>query len=206
MITREFWEERYSSSPAIWSGNPNVRLVEVAGELSPGDALDVGSGEGADAIWLADRGWQVTGLDISSVALDRAAGHAAQAGSDVAARTSWQQGDLLEWEPGVEVYDLVSAQYIHLPREILQQVHRRLAAAVRRGGLLLIVGHHPSDMETSMGRPKVQEMFFTADDLATELDPADWEVVTSQAPGRQAPDPDGRIITIRDAVLAARRR
>src|SRR4051794_928957 len=81
VLTQDFWEERYRSSDQIWSGNPNPRLVEHVAELTPGTALDVGCGEGADAIWLAARGWQVTALDVSTVALARGARAAADAGA-----------------------------------------------------------------------------------------------------------------------------
>lgn len=202
LMTREYWEDRYRSAPAVWSGNPNPRLVEQVATITPGDVLDVGSGEGADAIWLASGGWHVTGLDISSVALDRAAERARKAGPEIARRIVWQQADLVSWEPGQQ-YDLVSAQFMHLPRPILQAVHRKLAAAVRDGGLLLIVGHHPADMHSSGMSP---EMFYTAAEVAAELDPETWEIRVSAAPIRQAPGPDGELVTIRDAVLMAQRR
>ncbi|HEV7666156.1 MAG TPA: class I SAM-dependent methyltransferase, partial [Chloroflexota bacterium] len=97
MWTQEFWDERYASAATIWSGNPNPHLVAQVSDLRPGTALDVGSGEGADAIWLAEQGWQVTGIDVSMVALERAAQMAAAAGHDVADRITWQQADILTW-------------------------------------------------------------------------------------------------------------
>lgn len=209
MMTKEFWDERYRSAAAVWSGNPNPRLVEHVTELAAGTALDVGCGEGADAIWLASRGWRVTAIDISTVALDRAAQRAAAA-TDIADRITWQQVDLLSWEgarsAGLDGFDLVSVQYMHLPRPELRSLHRALTAAVRPGGTLLIVGHHPSDLETSMGRPDLPGMFYTAAEIAAELDPQEWRILATEAPGRQAPDPDGRTITIRDAVMKAVRR
>ncbi len=204
-FTQEYWDDRYGSADQIWSGNPNPHLVTVATELSPGSALDVGCGEGADAIWLAQRGWQVTGIDVSTVALDRAAQRAATAGADVAGRIRWQQADVLTWAPESHQYDLVSAQFMQLPRPELESLHRRLAAAVRPGGTLLIVGHHPSDLETTMGRPHLSGLFFAAEEIATNLNPVEWQVVTT-APTRAAVDPGGEIINIRDAVLTAVRR
>lgn len=206
ILTREFWEARYRSADKVWSGNPNLRLVEQVADLPPGSALEVGCGEGADAIWLAARGWQVTAVDISTVALERAAGWAADAGAEVAARITWQQADILAWEPAPRQFDLVSAQFVHLPPELRDAFHRRLAAAVRPGGTLLVVAHHPSDLETTVGRWNVPEYFFTADDVAAVLDPDDWRIVVVGAPERQATDPDGRPVTIRDAVLRAERR
>jgi len=211
MMTPEFWEDFYTASDAVWSGNPNPQLVANVGDLSPGTALDVGSGEGADAIWLAERGWQVTGLDISTVALDRAARRAALSGNQIADRITWRPADLLTWDPTaspsvVGVYDLVSAQFMHLPRPVLQSLHRRLAATVAPGGTLLIVGHHPMDVATSTGRPAAPDMFYTAEEVAAELDPEHWQIVIADAPGRSATNPNGPSMMIRDAVMKAVRR
>jgi SAM-dependent methyltransferase len=145
-FTREFWDERYRSAEQLWSGQPNAQLVAQTAGLTPGDALDVGCGEGADAIWLASQGWTVTATDISAVALERAAAHAAERGDEVADRISWRQADLFSWDPGAQQYDLVSAQFMYLPEAELKSLHRRLAAAVRPGGTLLIVLHHPDSM------------------------------------------------------------
>ena len=169
MTAQEYWDDRYRGEP-IWSGQPNTLLVSYADELAPGTALDVGSGEGADVIWLATQGWNATGADISPIALRRAAGLAAQAGPAVAARISWQQADLLSWQPPEGHFDLVSAQFIHLPRSERESLHRRLAAAVRPGGTLLVVSHHPSDLDTGQ-RPQLPEMFATGEEMATVLDP-----------------------------------
>ena len=84
--TQEFWDDRYRERSRIWSGNPNRQLVAIAGDLPPGRALDVGCGEGADAVWLASRGWTVLGVDVSEVALERAREHSAGLEPDVAAR------------------------------------------------------------------------------------------------------------------------
>jgi SAM-dependent methyltransferase len=203
LFTQEFWDERYRSADTIWSGNANPHLVATATDLVPATALDIGSGEGADAIWLASRGWHVTGIDVSSVALARAAKRAAEAGEQIAGRITWQQADALSWDPAPLQFDLVSAQFMYLPRPALESLHRRLAAAVRPGGTLLIVGHHPSDLETSMGRPNLPDLMFTADQIAAILDADDWHIVAAAAPERQAVDPGGRSIIIRDAVLHA---
>lgn len=142
----ELWDERYRSRPTLWSGEPNRHLVGEAADLAPGLALDVGCGEGADAIWLAQRGWRVDGVDVSGVALQRAAEHADRAGAEVAGRISWLHENLTAWDPGRGRYDLVSAQYMHLPSPERDVLFRRLGEAVAPGGTLLIVGHHPSDL------------------------------------------------------------
>lgn len=150
-FSREYWDDRYRSADQLWSGQPNPQLVAQTADVTPGDALDVGCGEGADSIWLASRGWTVTAVDISSVALDRAAAHAAARGEKIARRISWRQGDLLSWDPGSQQFDLVSAQFMYLPEAGLRSLHRRLAAAVRPGGTLLIVLHHPDSMHAGPG-------------------------------------------------------
>ena len=110
----DFWNERYASAPAIWSRQPNPQLVAEASRLSPGRALDVGAGEGADAIWLAAQGWAVTAVDISSVALTRAAEHARAAGDDVVRGSASRSGTSPPGTPR-RLFDLVSAQFVHVP-------------------------------------------------------------------------------------------
>ena len=202
-FSQEFWDERYGGEP-IWSGKPNSWLVRYAAELAPGTALDVGSGEGADVLWLASRGWTVVGADVSPVALRRSAGLAERAAQEIAARISWQQTDVLSWQPPERRFDLVSVQFLHLPEDQRQSVHRRLAAAVRPGGTFLVVSHHPADMDT-MHRPYPLGMFPTGEDMATVLDPAEWAIETGD-PERQATDSDGTVVAIRDAVVRAVRR
>ncbi|WFE42933.1 FAD-dependent oxidoreductase [Verrucosispora sp. WMMD1129] len=206
MFTEAAWEERYRSKPAVWSGRPNPQLVTEVSELTPGRALDVGSGEGADAVWLAERGWQVHAVDISTVALARAAGHAQAAGAEVAARIEWTHADLFEWSPPSGAYDLVSAQFMQLPPPQRREVFARLADAVAPGGRLLIVGHHPADLPNSGHRLHYPEMMYTAEEAAAELDPDQFEVLTVQARPRTVTDPDGREVVHHDAVLLARRR
>jgi SAM-dependent methyltransferase len=204
-FSQESWDERYRSRTALWSGNPNPHLVAEAAGLSPGTALDVGAGEGADAIWLATRGWRVVAVDLSSVALERASAHASERGSDIARRIDWVHEDLTSWDPGAGRYDLVSSQYMHLLPAPRQAMFERLAAAVAPGGTLLIVGHHPSDLQTTVPRPPMPELFFTGDDIAAGLDAGRWTIVTNAAPERTTTDPDGNPATIHDTVLRATR-
>lgn len=203
LLSQDFWEERYGSGERVWSGKPNPRLVAAATDLPPGTALDVGSGEGADSIWLGSRGWKVTGVDFSRAALDRAAVHAAEVGVDV----TWRQADVTAWDPAPAQFDLVSSQYMQLPRGSARDaLFRRLAAAVRPGGTLLIVGHHPADLEVaSLRRPRLRHLMFTAEEIATVLDPSAWDI-TALAAERAATAPDGQQITLTDAVLRAVRR
>lgn len=199
---RAWWDERYRSVPALFSGRPNAVLVAEAAELRPGTALDAGAGEGGDALWLADRGWRVDAVDISTVALERGAAEADRRG--IADRITWQQADLVEWTPE-RAYDLVTTSFLHLPDGMRKPLYARLAAAVARGGTLVIAQHDPSD--TGIPRPHRPELFATAPQLAADLDPAQWDVLVAETRSRQTTHPeDGREVTVRDAVLVARRR
>jgi 2-polyprenyl-3-methyl-5-hydroxy-6-metoxy-1,4-benzoquinol methylase len=194
--TQEFWDERYGSADRIWSGRPNVQLVAQVADLPPGNALEVGSGEGADAIWLASRGWQVTAVDVSAVALERAARVAKAQG--LADAITWEQRDMLSWDPGKARYDLVSAQFMHLPRPAQDAMHTRLAAAVRPGGTLLIVGHLHDELHAH-----IAPRFRPAEEIAAALDPAAWRVIVATAVERSGTGPDGEQVTLSDSVLRA---
>ncbi|MGB3683930.1 MAG: class I SAM-dependent methyltransferase [Rubrobacteraceae bacterium] len=202
-FTQEFWDERYRSRNHLWSGKPNPHLVGHVSGLGGGTALDVGSGEGAEAIWLAERGWWVTALDVSTVALERGASHAAEAGVDVARRINWLHEDLMIWKgPEPDSYDLVTSQFLHLPKEPRESLFRRLAASVSPGGTLLIVGHHPSDLQPETLR-EMAELCFTASEVAALLDPDEWEIIVEASVERPTINPGGHT---HDAVLKARRR
>jgi thioredoxin reductase/SAM-dependent methyltransferase len=203
MFEADAWEERYRAHGSVWSGQPNAQLVAEAAGLVPGRALDAGCGEGADAVWLAGRGWRVTAVDLSGTAIERAAEHAAAAG--VADRIEWLQADLRARPPARGAYDLVTAHFLHLPGEVRRELFARLAEAVAPGGTLLIVGHHPSDLWTTARRLHVPDAMFTAEEVAAGLAPEGWDVVADARP-RPARDPDGNEVTTRDAVLVARRR
>jgi len=136
------WDARYSErGETMWSGRPNGRLVSEVADLTPGRALDVGCGEGADAIWLARRGWAVTGIDISDVAVGRARAAAELAGAMV----EWLTGDALQTPLPTRAFDLVSLQYPALPKAAGESAVRTLLDAVRVGGLLLAVYHDLDD-------------------------------------------------------------
>lgn len=142
------WDQRYASMDQVWSGQPNAALVSEVSGLPPGRALDVGCGEGADAVWLARQGWQVTALDVSQVALERAAAHAREAGADV----QWIHADLLTADLAHDGYDLVSGQYTALLRSAGHDGERALIAAVAPGGLLLLVHHAHVDRADAITR------------------------------------------------------
>jgi SAM-dependent methyltransferase len=199
-----FWNDRYRSSQRVWSGNPNPQLVAEVDGLSPGRALDVGCGEGADAIWLARKGWDVVAADISSVAIERGEQHARDTDPAASARIEWRQADLLTQPPEPGSFDLVSVQFMQLPPEPRTRLFSALAASVRAGGTLLVVGHHPSDLATGVPRPPMPELFYSSDEIAGLFDDS-WTVEVSEARPRPASTPDGVAVTIHDAVLVATR-
>jgi SAM-dependent methyltransferase len=214
-LDQAFWDERYRSAPTIWSGNPNPQLVAEAADLEPGRALDVGCGEGADAIWLARHGWSVVAADISEVALARAADHAVATDPAAATRIEWRHVDLLAEPPEPDAFDLVTAQFMHLPEALRRRLFRALAAALRPGGTLLVVGHHPSDLATGVRRPSSPGLLYEAAEIADLLDESggvasreesSWEVIVAESRPRAATTPDGEPVTVHDAVLRARRR
>ncbi|MBG6056074.1 SAM-dependent methyltransferase [Salinibacterium sp. CAN_S4] len=205
----EYWQNRYLSNGRSWSGNVNAALEREIAGVTPGTALDLGSGEGGDALWLAHNGWTVTAVDIAPAAL--AIGAAAQQpGDDI----TWVAADLGEWHPPVR-YDLVTACFLHstvdLPRE---SILRRAAEAVAPGGTLLIVGHagvpHWVDAEAD-GHDHAEELP-TADEVLDSLfvdNPrltlADWTVLTKALVARPVTAPDGSTGSIDDTVLTLRR-
>ncbi len=172
------WDARYSSSDRIWSGRPNSSLVDEVSDLAPGRALDVGCGEGADAVWLARQGWQVSALDPSSVALERARQAAAEAGVDI----SWWLGQLRDTDLPLESFDLVSSFYAPLPIE--HEPIERLKSLVAPGGTLLIVHHvdFPGTHADRTGNPAV--MLSPA--LAAEILSGDnaWTLRVNETRGR----------------------
>jgi SAM-dependent methyltransferase len=200
-----FWDERYRQHGSVWSRNPNPSLMAEAASLRPGSALDVGSGEGADSIWLARQGWRVTAVDISSVALARAAERAAE-DATVAGRIVWVHHDLTAMPPPDGTFDLVSAQFMHLPLAHRTELYHRLAASVAPGGTFLIVGHHPDDLATGIRRPSQPGLLFTPEEIAAELDPEEWQIDVCEARRRSVRDADGNSVTVTDSVLRAHRR
>jgi SAM-dependent methyltransferase len=210
LYDQAFWDARYSEQESIWSGNPNPVLVADASGLMPGRALDIGSGEGADSIWLASRGWNVTGVDISEVALQRAAS-VASADPTVASRISWEHHDFLEWSPPEAAFDLVSAQYMHLASAENERLFRAMAAAVAPGGTLLIVGHHishaPHDPHTSEGShgEHMLAKMFTAESVVALLDASLFTIEASGLRLRPAGSHGAEMGMTHDVVVRARR-
>ena len=200
---QQVWEEHYAERDRVWSGRVNVRLAEVAESLPPGRALDLGCGEGGDAMWLAERGWHVTAVDISQTALDRAAADARS--RNLLERIDFQRHDLPDTFPE-GAFDLVSAQFLHSTVELDRPSLLRLGAdAVSESGTLLIVDHGgPPPWASKLDH---HHEFPSADEVADSLnlDAGEWERVRLEAVEREATGPDGEVATWIDNVIVLRR-
>lgn len=204
-VTRDAYDELYRSAPAVWTGRPNHQLVVEATDLAPGTALDAGAGEGGDALWLAARGWQVTAVDFSPVALGRGAAKAAEL--LLADRIEWRHEDLEAWTPPAAAFDLVTAHYLHAAFTDREEVFRRLAAAVAPGGTLLVVGHQHGE-QWGHGHAHAHEAgaLYSAEDVAAVLDPAEWADVVTETRDRDRGAAERTGNPVPDTVLVARRR
>lgn len=207
---QDYWDEHWqgdrAGSPITMAVSPpNPHLMREIDTLEPGTALDAGCGAGAEAIWLASRGWQVTGADIADEALTRAGERAAASGA--ADQVQWVQADLTTWEPGT-TYDLVTTHYAH-PAMPQLEFYDRVASWVSLGGTLLIVGHlhhgHGHGHTDGGGEPPASASATTAD-ITARLDPAAWDVVTAEESQRTLSGHGRSAVTLHDVVVRATRR
>jgi SAM-dependent methyltransferase len=197
--TPDFWDERYSGQDQVWSGQPNGALVTETQGLHPGRAVDVGCGEGADALWLAERGWDVTALDVSRVALARAADQARRAGQQV----HWLHAGLIEAALPPGSFDLVSAQYPALLRTAAHDAERALLNAVAPGGALLVVHHTPPSKEEAAAHGFNPDDYVSPANVAALLD-GNWHIEVNETRPRHVTGGAGAAHT-HDIVLRARR-
>ena len=160
------WDQRYSGPDLVWGAGPNRFVTEDVTALAAGRAIDLGTGEGRNAIWLAERGWQVTAVDFSAVGLARAGLMAAERGVSV----DWVQADLLDYKPAPGGYDLVLVAYVHLPSASLARVFRAAAGAVAPGGTLLVIGHDRDNITRGHGGPQDPGRLYTPAAVTAELD------------------------------------
>lgn len=198
MVDRqERWNQRYAASQRVWSAGPNVWVEQLVGSLPPGRAVDLGAGEGRHAIWLAQRGWDVTAVDFSHVGIARGQGLLAHAREEsaVPGSVTWVVDDAVTWQPG-EPADLVLVAYLHLPQDVLS----RAATWLAPGGSLVVVGHALRNLTEGVGGPTDPALLQTPQRLLAVADAASLSVEVCREATRESDQ--GTSI---DVMLVARR-
>src|SRR6187455_2216390 len=195
-FAREDWNARYAQQELVWSAEPNRLFAAEVAALEPGRALDLACGEGRNAVWLAERGWRVTGVDFSDVALGKAAELAASRGVDV----EWVVADVLDHEPEPRAFDLVALLYLQLPRAALLRAVRSAARAAAPGGTLVVLGHDTTNLARGYGGPKDASVLYTAEDVVPAL--GELGVERAEAVERSVPLEHGEAVAI-DAFVRA---
>jgi SAM-dependent methyltransferase len=162
-VDADAWNERYRGTELMWSAGPNQFAEAELADLPPGRAVDLAAGEGRNAIWLARRGWQVTAVDFSQVALDK--------GRRIAGDlpVAWVCADATTWREDAS-YDVSLLAYLQLPAADRRAAHRNAFAALRTGGTLLVVAHDSTNLAEGTGGPPDPDVLFSADDVLADLD------------------------------------
>ena len=160
-MDRDDWDLRYGGDELIWTATPNQFLVAEVEHLRPRRAADLACGEGRNALWLAERGWQVTGVDYSRAGLAKAARLAEERGVGV----TWVEADLCSWTPPSQGYDLVAICYLQLPAPEREAAFRIAASAVAPGGTLVVVAHDAENLLRGVGGPKDPAVLYGAEEI-----------------------------------------
>ncbi|MFM1730767.1 class I SAM-dependent methyltransferase [Prescottella soli] len=195
------WDDRYSQTDMVWGTPPNPVVVEFATSLPPGRALDLACGEGRHALWLATRGWRTTGVDFSSVAIEKARRVATQAPRSVRERLDYVVDDITAPDALTDPsgYDLVLMIFVHLERTQRRELVSRIIDALEPEGILMILGHDTINLTEGIGGPPDPEILYTPEDLKDDLD-GRLDVTVAE---RRYRDVEGG--TAIDALLVARR-
>lgn len=194
------WDARYASaSGLVWSAEPNRFVVESVAGLTPGAALDLAAGEGRNAVWLAERGWRVTAVDFSPVAVER--GRELAAARDVT--VEWRVADVTAYRPVPGSYELVLISYLHLPAPDLAGVLDAARRALRPGGTLVVVGHDLANLRGGTGGPQDPAVLLTPEAVVDGL--AGLHIQRAETARRPVPTSDGGSIDALDTVVVAAR-
>lgn len=167
MDARE-WNERYAETSLLWSTTPNRWVAAELADRPAGPALDLGAGEGRNALWLAARGFTVTAVDFSTVALDRGR-QQAEAAQIPAERLTWITADLLDYRPAAVSFDVVVIAYLQLPEQPRRIVTARAIEAVAPGGVLLVIGHDLANLTYGTGGPQTADVLFRPEDVVADI-------------------------------------
>lgn len=196
-MKREDWNRRYAEREFVWTLEPNRYVAAELADLAPGRALDLASGEGRNALWLAERGWRVIAVDFSDVGMDKARQRAARLGLDI----EWVVADVLEYAPPAGGFDLVLLSYLQLPQDERRQVLATARRALAPGGTLLWVAHDLSNLARGHGGPKSAEVLSTPEDVVADL--AGLEIVEAKVVERPVEE-EGAVVGIaRDSLVRA---
>lgn len=186
------WDEKYRAADRLWSVEPNIFVADRLGSHRPGSGLDLASGEGRNAIWLAEQGWDMTAVDFSGTAVER--------GRQLSEEVEWVVADVRTWEPpDGGLFDLIVVAYLHLPMEDLEAVTRRALGWLAPGGELFLVGHDRTNIEHGVGGPQYPEILWDVEEIVpwlAGLDILEAEVVEREVPGDKV---------ALDALIRARR-
>ena len=197
------WDARYAERDLVWSAGPNVFVEQVAAQLTPGRALDLAAGEGRNAIWLAEQGWEATAVDFSRVALERAQRIAGERLGELAAdRLHVVQADLLSYQPPAQAFDLVIVVYLQVAADQRRPVLRAAARAVAPGGHLLVVAHDSRNLTDGVGGPQDPAVLYTAADVVEDLHGGPLEVVRAETVTRAVSTDAGERHALDCLVLA----
>lgn len=175
------WDERYAATELVWSAGPNQFVERELADLPPGRALDLACGEGRNARWLAERGWQVTAMDFSSVAIEK--------GRSLQDAVEWQVGDARAADLPLHL-DLVVIAYLQVTAEDRTPVMQRAFESLRPGGTFLAVAHDSTNLTEGTGGPQATEVLYTAEDVLADLEGAQFEVVRAERVARIVSSPD----------------
>ena len=199
------WDARYAERDLVWSAGPNVFVEQVAAQLTPGRALDLAAGEGRNAIWLAEQGWEATAVDFSRVALERAQRIAGERLGELAAdRLHVVQADLLSYQPPAQAFDLVIVVYLQVAADQRRPVLRAAARAVAPGGHLLVVAHDSRNLTDGVGGPQDPAVLYTAADVVEDMQGGPLEVVRAETVTRAVSTDAGERHAFDCLVLAVR--
>ncbi len=193
------WNNRYRGTDLVWSAGPNMFVERVCRDLPPGRAIDLAAGEGRNAIWLAELGWNVTAVDFSDVAIDKAEQLADRRGVTIDA----QVADLATFEPSPGEFDLVLVAYLQLVDAELTPILRRAAAAVAAGGTFLLVAHDLDNLEHGYGGPSHPSVLTTPEQVVIAIGDT-FEIDNAEVVDRPVTVDDGARVA-RDTLVVARR-
>ena len=194
------WDRRYEGTELVWTAEPNRFLVAETETLAPGRALDLACGEGRNAVWLAERGWQAVGVDFSEVGLQKARELADRRGVNV----EWVAADLIDYRPDPNAFDLVIVFYLQVPAEDRRSIVRAAVEAVGPGGTFLLVAHDSSNLQHGHGGPQDPARLYTAEDVVTDIEGRGLQIERAQHVERPVQTPGGERIAL-DALVRARR-